>query len=138
MVRPLLLLLALLLSSHFTFSQNTAKDFTKVHFLDASALEKSIYNNRNKGLSAFHNIKVLYSLTTSSIKISPAETIQLLSSLKKIKGVIDCFYDSKNFMLYVKTEKEVNYVRIEQLKQVLKDNSKLQIENYKEDLYSIE
>lgn len=133
-----LLFLFLSATTTFSFSQNTSTEFKRVHILDASALEKSITANRTKGLSAFHNVKVLYTLTTSSVKISPTETIQLLSSIKKIKGVIDCFFDSKSFMLYVKTEKEVNYVRIEQLKEALKANSKLQIENYKEELYSIE
>lgn len=138
MVKYLLSLFLITLQVNFSFAQTTAKKFSSVTIVDGSSLEKVIYNNRNKGVSAFHNIKVLYTITTSSVKVSQQELIDLITAIKKIDGVIDCFFDAPNFTLFVKTEKEINYVRIELIKAVMKENSKLQIENYKEDLYTID
>ena len=138
MVKHLLTLLLLTLCAQATFSQITAKSFSSVKLIEGSSLENAIYSNRNKGVSAFHNIKVLYTITTSSIKMSAQDASQLMVSIKKIDGVIDCFYDATHFTLLVKTEKEIRYVRIEQIKEAMKQSSKLQIENYKEELYTID
>ncbi len=138
MVRLLLISLVFLFSLEFSSAQSKLQDFQNLNILDNSSLEKAIYANRTKGLSPFHAVSVLYSINISSIKISPETSAQFIAALRNTKGVIDCFLDSKSFMLYVKSEKEINYVRIEQIKEVMQLHTKWQIEKYKEELFTHE
>ncbi len=138
MVRPLLISFVFLFSLEFSSAQSTLQDFQKLSILSNSSLEKAMYANLTKGLSPFHAISVLYSININSIKISPEASAQFIAALRNTKGVIDCFLDSKSFMLYVKSEKEINYVRIEQIKEVMQLHTNLQIEKYKEELFTNE
>lgn len=133
----------LLISFVFTFSiefstaaQSPIQNFQNLNILDNSSLERTIYSNREMGLSPFHAISVLYSISISSVKVPAQSATQFITALKNTKGVLDCFFDSRYFMLYVTVEKENNYVRIEKIKEVMQEYTNLQIEKYSEELFT--